>query len=45
MKKIYIQPSMTEVKINQPVLLSGSTQGISDNTPKEWAAHDDDFDW
>lgn len=47
MKKTYIQPSMAEVKVNQPVLLSGSLQGISDNTPKEWGAREDDgdFDW
>ena len=45
MKKTYIQPSMAKVKVNQPVLLSGSLQGISNETPKEWAAHDDDFDW
>ena len=45
MKKTYIQPSIEEVKLNKPVLLAGSDKGISEETPKEWGAHEDEYDW
>ena len=48
MKKTYIIPEMEIVKLkayNQ--LLAGSSQGVSNETPSEWAAPgmDDDMDW
>lgn len=44
MKKTYIQPSLEEVKINALALLAGSPKGVSDETPTEWGAHEDEGD-
>ena len=47
MKKTYINPEMEIIKLqSQQQMLAGSAKAISDETPGEWGAHEeDDFDW
>ena len=45
MKKTYMQPSLVEIKLNALSLLAGSDKGVSDETPKEWGAHEDEFEF
>lgn len=45
MKKTYIKPSMEEVKLHTPALLAGSLKDVSEETPSEWGAREDEFDW
>lgn len=45
MKKTYINPAMEIVKLKSMELLAGSVQAISDETPSEWGAHENDFEF
>ena len=44
MKKTYINPKMEIIKIaSQMQMLAGSLKEVSEETPGEWGAHEDNF--